>query len=391
MINRQDILAGRNAGDLDKPDQGHPHQARRPVSLISEEADSPGGTVIRVKLLSLEPPRIWRRQLPGVDCRWGRCRFIFDDVERDYDWLVVCNDLPRRRQDGSAGGEEPLNCSPKHTMLTTTEPSSIKTYGRAFTRQFAWVLTSQEPWALPHPGRIFSQAANRWFYGIGKQHEIPYDELLAATPPAKTKDISMVWSGKKQRHTWHRQRFQFMQAIRDALPELEVYGRGVRELDDKAETLDAFRYTIAIENHIGPHHWTEKLSDPFLGYCLPFYFGCPNAGEYFPPESFIPIDIRDVDGALRTIKAAIEQGEYEKRLPAIIEARRRVLEEYNYFAVLAREIEARHQPRERSAKPMVILSRHQIRKRHPLLGLHHLLEKGNNRLRHWLRRGSFGQ
>ena len=50
---------------------------------------------------------------------------------------------------------------------------------------------------------------------------------------------------------------------------------------------------IAVENHIAPHHWTEKLSDSFLGYCLPFYIGCPNAADYFPEQSFIGLDIED--------------------------------------------------------------------------------------------------
>ena len=39
----------------------------------------------------------------------------------------------------------------------------------------------------------------------------------------------------------------------------------------------------------------DVLPDAFLGYTLPFYHGCPNANEYFPPESFIPIDINDLD------------------------------------------------------------------------------------------------
>ena len=54
----------------------------------------------------------------------------------------------------------------------------------------------------------------------------------------------------------------------------------------------------------------EKLSDAFLGATLLFYFGCPNAGDYFPEESFIPIDINDVEGASGTIKRAICEKEY---------------------------------------------------------------------------------
>ncbi len=78
----------------------------------------------------------------------------------------------------------------------------------------------------------------------------------------------------------------------------------------------------------------------FLAGSLPFYMGCPNAGDYFPKESFIALDIYKPEEAIATIKAAMAAGEYEKRLPAILEARRLVFEKYNLFAVIADAIKA---------------------------------------------------
>ncbi|MEZ6050382.1 MAG: hypothetical protein R3C02_03185 [Planctomycetaceae bacterium] len=49
-----------------------------------------------------------------------------------------------------------------------------------------------------------------------------------------------------------------------------------------------YRYHVAVENHIAEHHWTEKLADAFLGATLPFYFGCPNASDYFLPGELHP-------------------------------------------------------------------------------------------------------
>ena len=342
--------------------------------------------MIRVKILSREGDKCWERQLPGPELTWGNCRFLLDRDDQDYDWLVVYDDLPPRKSERRSLREEPLACPAQHTLLVTTEPSSIKSYGRAYTSQFGCVLTSQEQWALPHPDRIYSQPALRWFYGWGSDYMIPYTQLANTEPPHKNRDISMVWSGKKERYTWHRQRYEFMSRIRRALPQLEVYGRGVRELDDKAEALDNYRYHIAIENHVGLHHWTEKLADPFLGFALPFYYGCPNVEEYFPPESLIQIDINDFDGALNTIVTAIENNEYEKRLPYILEARRRVLEEYNLIAVLSREIEKRHSLSIRQPEGDGILrSRHALRKKHPLAGLQQIYEKTRSRLIYMLR------
>src|SRR5690606_7178467 len=137
---------------------------------------------------------------------------------REYDWLVVYNDLPHRRGETGSRREERLACPRRHTLLVTTEPSSIKTYGRDYAAQFGCVLTSQESWALPHPDRVYSQPALHWFYGVGRDHARNYDELHAMRPPEKTADVSMVWSGKKGGFTQHNKRLAFMQRVRTELP-----------------------------------------------------------------------------------------------------------------------------------------------------------------------------
>lgn len=344
------------------------------------------GEIIRVKLVSRFPAEHWLHQLPHGDARWGRCEYLFDRDTRDYDWLVVYDDIPPGKDEAKGDSSEALACPVANSILVTTEPSSIKTYGNNFTRQFGAILTSQEEWALPHPQRIYSQPALHWFYGVGTQHIISFDEMASNPPSAKTRDISMVFSPKSMRHTLHWRRHEFMQQLMVSMPEMDVFGRGARPLDDKAEALDSYRYHVAIENYIGPHHWTEKLSDAFLGLTLPFYAGCPNATDYFPPDSFIPVDMKDPAGAARIIRQAIMDNEYEKRLPAIIEARRRVLFEHNLFAVVSREIEKRHLPNAQTSDHGVIYSRHALRKKSLSHGLWDLYGKARIRAIHLIRR-----
>ena len=112
----------------------------------------------------------------------------------------------------------------------------------------------------------------------------------------------------------HSHRVRFTQWMQTQLPQLDVFGHGVRYIEDKSDAIDPYRYHIAIENHICQHHWTEKLSDSFLGLSLPFYFGCPNIADYFPEESYIPIEIGKFSESLETIQRAIRDKEYEKRL-----------------------------------------------------------------------------
>ena len=104
---------------------------------------------IRVKLLSPLTARYFLHQLPDDQPAWGDCRFSFDPADDQYDWLVVYEDLPPQPGMQRDQAVETLACPPANTLLVTSEPSSIKHYGDAFTRQFGCVLTSQPAWALP--------------------------------------------------------------------------------------------------------------------------------------------------------------------------------------------------------------------------------------------------
>ncbi|MDA9230708.1 glycosyltransferase family 10 [Alphaproteobacteria bacterium] len=305
---------------------------------------------IRVKIVSKNGIRGFQltdlpQQFPGIE-------FITDAQCEQYDWLVIYDDLPPAGDERLSLGRETLACPPENTVLLTYEPSSVKFYGNDYTNQFGMVLTSHEAAALGHPNRFDVPPIGFWYYGGLEQMQ------AHPTVPEKTKNLSIFGSAKQQKHTLHKRRFDFIQELTAGLGDaLDVFGKGYHFVEHKAEALDDYRYHIAVENHIGPHHWTEKLSDSFLGYSLPFYAGCSNVADYFPEESFIQLDIRDSEAAIQTIQNAIANHEYEKRLPAIIEARRRVIEDYNLGNMIAKHIAAA--PQATDMKPGAqILSRH---------------------------------
>ncbi len=326
------------------------------------------------------------RRFPGSTPVWNHCEFLFDYNERDYDWLVVYDDLPPVKGERFGLWVESLACPRDHTLLITSEPSTVKTYGRQFIAQFGQILSSQEPWAVPHPRLIRSQPGLIWFYGRTGPHGA-YDRLAEGTIPRKTKDLSTVCSSKKQKHTLHNRRYRFVQEVKKQISDMDVFGHGINPIHDKAEALDDYRYHLAIENHSCAHHWTEKLSDTFLGCALPFYFGCPNVFDYFPEDSLIQIDIFDPSASIERIKQAIRDKEYEKRLPAIQEARRLVLEEYSLFAEISKIVKAQAAEK-RTGRPTgeKLMSRHAIRNKSPLNALKFGLEKCYVRTRNRLQK-----
>lgn len=78
--------------------------------------------------------------------------------------------------------------------------------------------------------------------------------LRGPTEADKAHTISTIYSSKRQWHTMHAQRFAFIQRMRELLPEMDVFGRGATPMDDKADALAPYRYHLAVENHIAPHH-----------------------------------------------------------------------------------------------------------------------------------------
>jgi hypothetical protein len=156
----------------------------------------------------------------------------------------------------------------------------------------------------------------------------------------KDKVVSVIASSKKMRHTKHGARYKMAEYLSRNIQNLDWCGHGVLPFERKYEVLEPYKYHITLENHIGKYHWTEKLADAFLAECLPFYAGDPIADEIFPSESFIPIPIDDPAAAAEVINAAIANGEYEKRREAILEAKRLILEKYNFYAQVISLIES---------------------------------------------------
>lgn len=340
---------------------------------------------VRVKFMARgltrgSSPAQYRRMLPDSSPTWGNCRFLFDIDETDYDWLVVYHDIPDQ---DSWLIEQRRHCPRENTILVTLEPSSVTVYGSDYVKQFGTVITFQESWALPHPNVRRRAPGLMWYYGYSFDHgtALSYDQLLAEEV-LKSRLISMMCSSRTGRVTLHSVRRNFSRKLQQSMPELDIFGHGLHRVDDKAEALRPYKYHVVVENHVAVHHLTEKLPDAFLGHTLPFYHGAPNAADYFPKESFIPINIQDYAKSLDVIRSTIANNEYEDRLPYIKEARKRVLEEMNLFSILTEEIGRHDLQAGGAAEPGIIMNRRTMRLKNPVVAVRSLSEKAYVKTRH---------
>jgi len=261
------------------------------------------------------------RQAPGGRAVWKDAVFVVNADVAECDAWIVHEGLAR---------PEATRCPPAQLCLLTGEPPDIKSYSPSWLASFAHVITCHRD--LPHPGVIAGQTALPWLVGRS------YDQLREAFPE-KTAGISVICSDKAM-VDGHRRRLAFVERLVDLAP-MPRFGRGFRPLADKWDGLAPFRFSVAVENSRHDHYWTEKIADCFLAGAVPIYWGAPNIRDYFPSDAMIVIETLDPVEVARIIKEEATPEAYARRLPALREAKRRVLEEYNLFEVAYRLAKSR--------------------------------------------------
>lgn len=261
----------------------------------------------------------------------GVC-FSFDPREAHADWLFVYEGL----------SETLKTTIPKsHRVLACGEPASIKKYSKAFLAQFGAIWTTDSK--MDHPSAIIHHPCCPWHVGAYANRlrrdvsSMNIFDLLQAHPEKK-KLLSVVASNKCKTEG-HRRRLAFVEALkREFGDEVEVFGRGLRDFEDKWDVLAEYKYHIAIENSAYPHYWTEKLSDPILTLTYPIYYGCPNISHYFKDDTLETIDIENPQDAIDTIKRVISEGHYERNVDHLRSAREDIIYKYSLFAEIARYV-----------------------------------------------------
>lgn len=258
--------------------------------------------------------------------------FDFEGKEPACDFWFVRGDLSRT---------ETCQCPPDNVVLLCGEPPAIKRfYSQAFLNQFGAVYGSNPH--LRHRDFHFTHPNLAWRVGLdfSRNQAIAHDfeDISNSANIHKTRSLSTVTSNKgvTRGHILRREMVRQLQARFAGRLDFDVFGDGINPIDDKWDALAPYKYHVALENSRQHNYFTEKLIDPFLAEALPFYYGCPNVTDFFPAEAVIAIDLRDPKGAARTILAAIESNQWEKRLDAIREAKRRVLFQYNMLFEIAR-------------------------------------------------------
>ena len=186
----------------------------------------------------------------------------------------------------------------------------------------------------------------KWIYpnkatgGINKT----YDTLIAEKhPPKKTNFISCVQSNK-QMTVGHVLRQNFINEFLSLFPdELHLFGSirtANKELpdNDKYYALSPYKYCLTFDNQdFIKNFFGTQFTDAILYWTVPIYWGGAELSKFFPEDAFIQIDIKQKGEAERVMEI-LHNDNYEKRIPALKEARNLILNKYNVWPTIYRTI-----------------------------------------------------
>jgi len=259
--------------------------------------------------------------------RWNDLQIT--DPRADADWTVVVNHCD--------GHDKTLIRDRAKTFTLIKEDACVTQHNHAVWDYYSDPRLWAGVWTIPTHWEPFDWSVS-----------LPY-RVLATQHPAKSKILSAVQSAKAY-HPNHPARVAFVMGWLSKLPDFDLYGRDsyplacyrgplIGEMGPggpvsgriKDAGVFPYQYHFCAENYHQPNYWSEKIVDAWLAECLPLYSGCPNLEDFYPADSFIRLDLGKPEAALEVVKAAIASGQWEKRLPAIREAKRLCLERYNQW------------------------------------------------------------
>lgn len=271
---------------------------------------------VRISGALLQDGEIFLRQhaqfvedgMPG----YGDCLFTLDPVE-ECDALVVFNTPPQ-----SISVKVPVN----YVLAFMQEP------GHKFLHPWMYRGLDQYHKVYSPVSAVSNVVPSHGFLGWSIDKSL--NDLAAIPQPVKSRQLSCVLSSAHI-YPGHRRRLTLIHKLIKSGAIFDLMGRGFRNIDDKWEALEPYRFSIALENESVPHYFTEKITDCFLAWTVPVYWGCTNLEDYFPRESFIRIDV-DHPRETAAILKSLDESEYQRRLPALEEARHLVLDKYQPLA-----------------------------------------------------------
>ncbi len=239
-------------------------------------------------------------------------------TEDEYDFIAVFNTIPKNK----------VYTFPSKKIIFFMMEPGIKPF-----HSFMYGLENKKVHLF---SPVHSRTASHGFLGWSIPKSV--GELFNENPIEKTNCCSAI-SSKTIILPGHYQRLTYLTYLAKSNISFDLFGRGFKTMQNKLEALIPYQYSITIENGAIPHYFTEKINDALLCWTIPFYVGAPNIHSYFPEEAVVHLPENDPKLGAEIISSVLQDStDYSKRIDALHEARKRIIEDYNPLAKIAQVV-----------------------------------------------------
>ncbi len=209
---------------------------------------------------------------------------------------------------GSPYATARTNVPKERRICFLSEPPSVLKYELEYLNQFGIVITTSKFDRYMGQQIVGNQCAG-WFIGVGaggsEGVNQQFFKKLQDVRDYRCKKIKLasIVTSSKNFTEGHKNRLRFLEEMRERFDGvIDVFGREFHPINDKIEAIAPYKYHISIENSSRNFYWTEKLTDAWIGWSLPIYYGDPTILSQVPDTRGIEIiDINNPREALEKI------------------------------------------------------------------------------------------
>ena len=252
----------------------------------------------------------YRNFFPNGEMRYENIKFV-TAADQDIDAVVICNHSTEKVA---------VSVAPENIFHIHQEPGDKLYHGFMFNPVIGRKCGHLELCDIK------SHPCLNWLVNKNADELTSLNTDRELIWPEKTKLISAVISGHNAL-AGHYQRLKQLDKILLKC-EIDLFGKRHNFIPDKWDAIFPYKYSLAMENSNQKDYWTEKIMDCFLACTMPIYIGCSNISKYFPKNSYIELDINNIDYSIDAMREKINGDFYEENYESVIEARELCLKKY---------------------------------------------------------------
>lgn len=268
---------------------------------------------------------LWNRMSKNGDYSWDNIKIVW---EEPCDYYCIIN--------------KPFDSSfkyiPEKTIVFRMEPNMESN-------------AYFENWSKPNEKDFKFVGYHDKHFNNNEWHLSKTYQQLSSDKIEKNKDLSLTLStilSNKYTDPGHIKRIDFVKFLENKGDvDIHVFGqnkfnwknyKGSLPPHQKDESLFPYKYSFNVENFSIKNYYTEKLIDGILSETLVFYSGCYNVKEYIDERAFVYLDLSNFENDYEIIKKAIEEDWWSQRIEYIRDAKKKILNELQFFPRLEKII-----------------------------------------------------